>query len=126
MLTTTREGGRVNYEPDEDEEARRECCAEAGADLFQAAEMLAVMTDRFAREWHDEGLAEVVRARDALRQAFVAVLLLVGPGDCTVAGRMAKRAVGTGFDFLRGELRAGRTIAADVLAQTWETISRDA
>lgn len=51
---------------------------------------------------------------------------MICPGDCTVARRMAARMVGPGFDYLRGELRAGRAIPRDVLLSVWEVASRDA
>jgi len=123
-MDTTRDITAVNYERDPDALGLR---AETGRDVFAVAERLAVMTDRYSAEWAAEELRDIVLARDILRAAEAALLLLIEGGDCTVSRRMAARTKSPGMDFLRRELREHRAPTRAALLFAWgEMINDDA
>jgi hypothetical protein len=102
-------------------------CAETGGDVFAVAERLAVMTDRSASEWAAEELRDIVLARDILRAAEAALVLLIEGGGCTVSKRMAARTKSPDMDFLRRELREHRAPNMAALLFAWgEMINDDA
>jgi hypothetical protein len=105
----------------------REIAAEAGFAAFDAAEILAILTDRSASQWAQETPADVIRARDILRAALVSVVALIGGERSTVAARMA-RAIETSPEgrALRDALRRGEQVAERDLLTLYARITREA
>jgi hypothetical protein len=122
-MDTTRGIAAVAYERDPD---LCDLCAETGAEAFTVAERLAVMTDRYNAEWTAEELRDIVLARDILRAAEAAVVLLIGGGDCTVSKRMTARSRTPGMDYLRRELREHRPPSRGALVAAWAEMIHDA
>jgi hypothetical protein len=122
-MDTTREVGAVHYERDPD---LTDLCAETGAEIFTVADRLSVATDRGASAWTAEELRDLVLARDILRAAEAAVILLLGGGDCAVSRRMAARSRNPGMDYLRRELRAHRPPPQGALLGAWGEMIHDA
>jgi len=107
-----------------DEDA--EICAEAGFAAFDAAEILAIITDRRASQWALEAPIDVTRARDILRAALVSVVALIGGDGSTDALRMS-RAINASPEgrALRDALRRGEQVAERDLLTLYAAIMRE-
>jgi hypothetical protein len=124
-MGTTRDITAVDYQRDPDTLRK---LAETGRDVFAVAERLAVMTDRSGSEWAAEELRDIVLARDILRAAEAALVLLIEGGGCTVGRRMAERSKTPGMDDVRRVLRLPGVWPPweSALLGAWEAMHHDA
>jgi hypothetical protein len=105
----------------------RELAADAGGAAYDAAETLAIITDRSASQWEQEMPVDVIRARDILRGALVSVVALLGGEGDTVALRMSRALEGLPDGrALRAALRRGEQVAERDLLTLYARITREA
>jgi hypothetical protein len=105
----------------------REAAKAAGYAAFDAAESLAIVTDRGDAEWVQEAPPDIERARDILRGALVSLVALIGSGRSFAAASIARTLEASPeARALRDAIRRGEEVALGDLLAIYERAAREA